>query len=81
MRLFWRARIGLDLVRCEFIKDYTGRLLLIKVGARVLSNRYSARCSCHDLHAAAARLVLTVSILQVSAHPNNISLPPQAAND
>lgn len=31
MRLFWRVRIGIDLVRCEFIKDYTGRLLLIKV--------------------------------------------------
>lgn len=31
MRLFWRVRIGVDLVRCEFIKDYTGRLLLIKV--------------------------------------------------
>ena len=81
MRLFWRARIGLDLVRCEFIKDYTGRLLLIKVGARVLSHRCSTRCSCHHLDAAAACLVLTISVLQVSAHPNNISLPPQAAND
>jgi hypothetical protein len=36
MRLFWRVRIGVDLVRCEFIKDYTGRLLLIKVCSSIL---------------------------------------------
>ncbi len=36
MRLFWRVRIGIDLVRCEFIKDYTGRLLLIKVRSNII---------------------------------------------